>query len=408
MFHNLYAGYRLKLSDRLSQESSLQLGFQQFRTEIGPEIFFDLDVTSFSFRTAWTSELASWLTARAGIDLLVQDARIDLNSPLRPLEGEDVPPTSTRQLYGVSSTTVLYNPALFVEAEVNPTERFTILPSLRLDWTRANQSWTVDPRLTVRYAPWRDTVFKGAIGSYHQPPTPDQTAAETGNPELLSPASMHLSVGVEQRLGGYLDVELTGFHKWLHRLAVRNPLYFVDPTAPPYLNGGAGRIYGIELLVRGRVGDRFQGWLAYTFQRSFRTDGADAAERLFDFDQPHLLTLVGSVRLGWGWSAGLRFRLVSGNPYTPVLGSVYDAASDTYVPLFGVNNGARQDTFHQLDLRVDKQWTFQSWKLSAYLDIQNLYNQGNQEGVTYSYDYRQSQPMTGLPILPILGLKGEW
>ena len=124
--------------------------------------------------------------------------------------------------------------------------------------------------------------------------------------------------------------------------------------------------------------------------------------------QPHLLTLVGTVRIGRGWSAGLRFRLVSGSPYTPVVGSVYDAESDTFVPLYGPGNSERQALFHQLDLRVDKTFTFRAWKLSAYLDVQNLYNQRNQEGLSYRFDYRESQPLTGLPILPILGVKGEW
>ena len=30
--------------------------------------------------------------------------------------------------------------------------------------------------------------------------------------------------------------------------------------------------------------------------------------------------------------------------------------------------------YHQLDLRVDKVWYFNKWRLGFYLDIQNLYN----------------------------------
>jgi hypothetical protein len=35
-------------------------------------------------------------------------------------------------------------------------------------------------------------------------------------------------------------------------------------------------------------------------------------------------------------------------------------------------------------------------------------NRENQEGWQYSFDYRQRTPLTGLPILPIAGLKAEW
>ena len=78
------------------------------------------------------------------------------------------------------------------------------------------------------------------------------------------------------------------------------------------------------------------------------------------------------------------------------------------MPRYGATNSIRQATFHQLDLRIDKTWTFERWKLSLYLDIQNAYNQGNQEGINYSYDYTQQKALTGLPFLPLLGLKGEW
>jgi hypothetical protein len=58
-------------------------------------------------------------------------------------------------------------------------------------------------------------------------------------------------------------------------------------------------------------------------------------------------------------------------------------------------------------LRVDKTWQFQSWNLTAYLDLQNAYNHRNSEGVSYNYNYSQSRPQTGLPILPIIGVRGE-
>jgi hypothetical protein len=63
--------------------------------------------------------------------------------------------------------------------------------------------------------------------------------------------------------------------------------------------------------------------------------------------------------------------------------------------------------FHQLDIRVDKAWQFKAWKLGAYLDVQNVYNHGNVEGVSYNYNSTRSTFATGLPILPSLGLRGE-
>ena len=62
----------------------------------------------------------------------------------------------------------------------------------------------------------------------------------------------------------------------------------------------------------------------------------------------------------------------------------------------------------QLDLRVDKQWTFHRWALSIYLDIQNVYDAKNPEGITYNYNFTQSARITGIPILPVFGIRGDF
>jgi hypothetical protein len=408
MFHNIYAGYTHRFSPVLSQETSIQGGLQQFKTRIGPDLFFDLDVYRLSFRTAWTLEALSWLDVRAGMDIRLDKVTLEANSPLRPIEGENPPPTSAQEVFGVREQVTLYEPALFLEAVFEPTEGLVISPSLRLDWYRQVERFTLDPRLMARYQLLPTTVLKAGWGIYQQPPTPDQAVPELGNPDLMVPRSTHTSVGVQQQLFEGIELELTGFYKWLDRQVIRNPAFFSDPSLPPYINGGTGRILGLELQLRARIAESFSGWIAYTHQRSYRKDGPGATERLFDFDQPHILTVVGTYEIGWGFSAGLRFRLVSGNPSTPVTGSIYDASAGIYVPVYGPTNSDRLGTFHQLDLRIDRVWTFQLWKLSVYLDVQNVYNRGNPEGVSYNYDYSREQPVTGLPILPILGVKGEW
>jgi hypothetical protein len=149
------------------------------------------------------------------------------------------------------------------------------------------------------------------------------------------------------------------------------------------------------------------GWVAYTLSRAERRDSGAAGFRLFDFDQPHILTAVGSYRLPSNWEVSSRFRLASGSPHTPVIGRVYDAARDDYQPLYGAVNSARNGTFHQLDLRLDKRWVYQRWMLNLYLDLQNVYSRRNPEEVDYSYDFSQSATGHGLPVLGIFGIKAE-
>jgi hypothetical protein len=91
-----------------------------------------------------------------------------------------------------------------------------------------------------------------------------------------------------------------------------------------------------------------------------------------------------------------------------VRAAVYDSDADSYSSISAPVNSARIDAFHQLDIRIDKRWIYQSWMLNAYLDVQNVYSQRNVSGIEYNYDYSKEVPETGLPIVPVLGLRGEF
>jgi len=142
--------------------------------------------------------------------------------------------------------------------------------------------------------------------------------------------------------------------------------------------------------------------------RAERRDARARAYRLFDLDQTHILTLIGSYRLPRNWEIGARFRYVTGNLYTPVTGALYDADADQYVGVDGPVNSGRANAFHQLDVRIDKRWVFEKWMLNAYLDVQNVYNRANADGVQYNYDFSESESQQGLPIIPVIGLRGEF
>ena len=63
---------------------------------------------------------------------------------------------------------------------------------------------------------------------------------------------------------------------------------------------------------------------------------------------------------------------------------------------------------YKRQLRVDKRWDFDAWRLSAYLDVQNVYNSQNVEGIVYNFDFTNRQFISGIPILPSIGLRGEF
>ena len=118
--------------------------------------------------------------------------------------------------------------------------------------------------------------------------------------------------------------------------------------------------------------------------------------------------MIASYKLPKGWQVGTRLRYVTGSPKTPVVNSIYNADSTTYSPIYGEPNSKRNDAFFQLDFRVDKTWQYKTWMLSLYLDIQNITNYTNQEGVSYNYDYSESSKIEGIPFFPSIGIKGEF
>jgi hypothetical protein len=173
-------------------------------------------------------------------------------------------------------------------------------------------------------------------------------------------------------------------------------------------NLGTGRVYGFELLARRNLTDRLFGWVAYTFSRSQRRDRPDGPLRLFDNDQTHVLTAIASYKLTANWEIGARFRFSSGNPLTPITGAVRDDVTDVFIPVYGGVNSQRLPHFHQLDIRVDRNFIFEKWNLNVYLDLTNAYNNPAEEGILYNYNYSESAFLEGLPILPIIGAKGNF
>ena len=75
---------------------------------------------------------------------------------------------------------------------------------------------------------------------------------------------------------------------------------------------------------------------------------------------------------------------------------------------FGDINSDRLGAAHQVDLRIDRKWKFDTWSLSTYLDIQNVYAHPKTLGFTYNYDYSQREAIQEVPFLPALGIRGAF
>jgi TonB family protein len=390
------------------------------RFVVGPSNFL-LNGHDFFLRSTASQDLSDTLGFSAGVDFA--NRRVQVGAVFRQSflfrEGDFNTQGPRPDDATVTLPPTLFNrlsPGAWVEARYRILPNLLLTPGLRADLYRysprePNTTGTVTPRLSARWEVSPRYALKGGIGLYSEGARNGDAAQPFGNPAILPERAWQATLGVEVRPLPGVFASLETFYKGLSDLIVRtDALETVNGVTRARLldNAGTGRVFGLEVLIRKELSDRLFGWIAYTLSRSDRIDRPGEPRRLFDFDQTHNLTAVASWRFAGNWQIGARIRIISGNPDTPVTGSRYLADFDAYLPIYGPANSLRLPLFHQLDVRLDRTWTFDSWMLDAYLDVLNAYNHRSIEGSVYSYDFSQHAYFEGLPVIPTLGVKGSF
>ncbi|MGD9200375.1 MAG: TonB-dependent receptor [Chitinispirillia bacterium] len=321
----------------------------------------------------------------------------------------------------------------YVNFEIRPNENLLIIPSLRYDYYPelihdggvVPEFWDYkdfdnergisgDPSFRVngrfKFTPGHTAKF--AIGTYNQTPQPmGQVIHPTwGDPQLPSTKASHFVLGYEWQITDLIHVDLQGYinRQWdIPRTAEETD---ADLDRLWYSDGKA-RMRGLELMLRHDQGERFFGWISYSFSRSERWDFKENRFVLFNDDTPNHFQFVGSLKLGGNWEMGTRIRYVTGKPETPIIGAEYiENGGGRYIPVEGKRNSVRVSPFFQIDYRIDKKIIFDKWIFSFYLDIQNLsyWLYKSPEMYIYSYDYSEKQTIISGIFFPALGFKAEF
>jgi TonB family protein len=383
----------------------------------------DLDSDRYGLRASLRSALGKHISLVTGMDALGTSSEVSREGSLTlpPREGDIAvfgqPPGDEYAVDRWKTHILDVGPHAYADVRIGPV---TLTPGVRFDAFLVEGSKKVPPagnvppigfsRMETAIAPrasarWNVTprfALTTAYGNYHQPPEPEELSAVFGTPDLALARSTHITAGESLRITESLTFDVVAFDKRMKDLVVRsrlsNPL-----RARSLTQNGEGRSYGIQFLLRQEIWEGFFGWASYAITRSERRFEGDEAWRPFDFDQPHVFSLVVSQEIG-RWGIGARFRYASGNPRTPVIGSVYDARSDRYDPVFGAQNTIRIPSFWQLDLRVDRTFPVgQQARVLLFADLQNVTNRENAEEITYSSDFRRRGIITGLPFIAVIG-----
>jgi len=348
----------------------------------------------------WTA--TPWLRVRAGFDGILRLGDVRVVTPLPPGEGNpDDGSFSEDPIADVDAVHRDHRLSGYAAVDIDVTRSVRITPGVRSDYFRRYRAHRLSPRVNASYRATPRLELRAGGGLYARGLG---VSAESLATDLEPERAIHGTAGAEYQVTDGVAATVTGFYSALDDLVVRGADVPEDDPLAAYENLGSGRAYGGELLVRARS-EHFFGWISYSLSRSERRDAPNMPMRLFDGDQTHRAVAVASAQLG-AWTIGGRFSLASGVPTTPVMGSVFQADVGTWRPMYGAVNSRRLATAHQLDLRVDRQWQFDDWSLTAFVDVTNVYANPAILDDDYNYDYSEREPVEGVPFLPSLGLKG--
>lgn len=276
-------------------------------------------------------------------------------------------------------------------------EKLTLSLGARVDGNNYNSKMQnpfnqVSPRFSASYEFGKNFRANFGVGRYFQLPAyttlgykDELGQLANSNAEYIG--ANHVNLGIEKTIGAKMLVSVEAFYKDYFQypidiitgasLANSGAAYSSVAGATEITSSGSGRAVGAEMLYRLKL-EKFNMIASYTFVRSSFTNIQDELIPS-SWDSRHLLTLTGTKEFKKNWSAGFKWRVSGGLPYTP-----YDLQNSAYTYVWDVSGGPVYDfdklnserfsPFHQLDLRVDKKFFFDKFSLMLYFDIQNAYN----------------------------------
>jgi hypothetical protein len=284
---------------------------------------------------------------------------------------------------------------------------------VRADWSALTSTWYGSPRARADYrlsSRWR---MMASWGEYRQDIPSVWLGSNAANRTLEPILCVQTTTGVEGGLWGGAWVTAEGFWK-------RYTGYPIDPAVPSrvLISAGAdfesplvgklvpsGEVHadGVDTSFSQRIGRSATVSLGYSYwdvsQYNLEKKWIPA-----DYDIRHQMRLWLAWHRSKNWTASTLWRYGSGRPYTP-----YDVAASIKAGAGRYDrtktNALRYPAYHRLDLRVERLWTFSRTALTAFAEVDNVYNRDNVYIYEWSKSLKQSKPILQWGITPVAGIR---
>lgn len=310
--------------------------------------------------------------------------------------------SKTDGVIDVTSVSNFHTYGAFVSGSKNfKDERLLLTGGLRVDGsdfgkTASNPFNQLSPRASISYQ-LRPNLFATAnAGIYYQRPSYPTLGYKNNEGDLVNQDNNVRFIRNSQLIGG---IELlvpeksrrftaeVFYKKYnFYPSSLQNGISLANLGADfgvignePVVSNSEGRAYGVEFLAQQRLLNNFYGIASLTLVRSEFTNPITDGYIPSSWDNRFIVSMTAGKRFGKNWELGARWRFLGGTPYTP-----NDLAASSLIQNWDLRNsailnfnrinGIRLNSFHQLDVRLDKKYYFQRWNLNWYFDIQNAYN----------------------------------
>ncbi len=249
------------------------------------------------------------------------------------------------------------------------------------------------PRISASYLFNEHLSINANVGHYTKEPSYTSMGYKDSNDVFVNKDNLkyihvnHYVLGFEFNTKAKIKASVEGFYKQYYNYPITlnegislaskgNDFGAVGDE--PLISDGKGRAYGIEALFTANDIKKFNIYAVFTYFISEFTD-IQGKYVSSSWDNRFILNLTASRKFKYDWLVSARWRLIGGSPYTPIDEyvssqiNIWDARRQPYLD-YTKFNSLRLGNYHQLDIRVDKEFAWKNFDITLYLDIQNVYN----------------------------------
>lgn len=314
---------------------------------------------------------------------------------------------------------------VYIEDEMNFTEKFSINPGLHYNMFNVNKTTTyhsIQPRFGLRYSILKNLSFKAGYAMMNQNIHLLANGIISLPTDLWVPVTERIAPITSHQISGGMFYELKDFANFSYEAyykKLNNVIDYKDGVSS--FNSGAekwedkvaqgkGEAYGMEFMVQREKGNT-TGWISYTLSWAFREfEGGEinAGKRYFDrYDSRNQLNIVVTHKFSDKIDATAAWYYNSGNRVSVPIASYYDPYVDEngyqeLIEIYGERNNYVMPAYHRLDISVnfhkEKKHGTRTWSINVF----NVYNRKNAFMIMSANEPNKLTVYSIMPIIPTI------